>query len=272
MKNFLAVVAFSLATIGLFAGFSNFGIPQIRPEPPPVEEELDIAAMSVDQFIAVGKRIVDGKGTCSLCHNPVGQRAPLLDKVGQAAVERLADPRYEGTASDVKTYLYESLVEPSAYVVAGFGKTGTNDTVSPMPNVLTGSIGLAEAEVRAVVAYLQAASGVEVTMEVPAGAGAAVGDEEAGEARRHPVDTAEEAIAEFACGACHMVAGEEGEVGPNLTRIGATRDKEYLRRAILDPNAEITQGFEADLMPADYGEQLYAKELEVLVDYLAGLK
>ncbi len=272
MKNFLIVVAFGLATIGFFAGFSNFGIPQIQPAPPPAEEEMDIAAMTMDQFIALGGRIFEGKGTCPLCHNPVGRRAPLLDAVGQAAVERLADPRYQGKADDVKSYLYESLVEPSAYVVADFGKTGSNDTVSPMPNVLTGRIGLSEAETKAVVAYLQAASGIEVTMEVPAGAGAAGEGEDAGAAKRAPVATAEEAIAEFGCGACHKVAGEEGEIGPNLTRIGAARDKEYLRRSILDPNAEITQGFEADLMPADYGEQLYAMELEMIVDYLAGLE
>ena len=84
--------------------------------------------------------------------------------------------------------------------------------------------------------------------------------------------TPEEAIAEFACGACHMVAGEEGELGPDLTSVGARRNKDYLRRSILQPNADIAEGFEPELMPDDYGEQLYAIELEMLVDYLAGLK
>ena len=39
MRQFLAVVAFSLLTIGFFAAYSNFGIPQLEPAPPPVEEE-----------------------------------------------------------------------------------------------------------------------------------------------------------------------------------------------------------------------------------------
>ncbi len=84
--------------------------------------------------------------------------------------------------------------------------------------------------------------------------------------------TAEEVIAEFGCGACHKVGEEEGEVGPDLTKIGATRDAAHIRTSILDPNAEISEGFEADAMPPDYGEQLFAKELELVVDYLAALK
>jgi mono/diheme cytochrome c family protein len=272
MRNFALVVTFGLLTIGFFAGFSNFGIPQIEPAPPPQEEELDLSAMTMEQFIALGERIFEGRGTCTLCHNPVGERAPLLDRVAQTAAERLADPRYGGQASDVASYLHESMVDPSAYVVAGFGKAGTNDTESPMPNVLTGRIGLSEAETDAVVAYLQQASGVEVTVEIAAAAVEDQAPEPTEEAARPPLENPEDAIAEFACGACHTVAGEEGEAGPNLNRIGAARDRDYLRRAILDPNADIAEGFEPDMMPADYGEQLYAKELEMLVDYLAGLR
>ena len=83
----------------------------------------------------------------------------------------------------------------------------------------------------------------------------------------------EDAIVEFGCGACHKVAGEAGEIGPDLTQIGKLRDKAHLRRSILDPNAEITKGFENGIKcPTDYGEQMYAKELEMMVDYLAKLK
>lgn len=269
MKKFLMVVAFSLLTIGFFAGYSRFGIPQIEPAPPPKEEKLDLGAMTMDQFIALGDRIYNGKGTCTLCHNELG-RAPMLEQVGAAVAERLSDERYKGEAADVESYLYESMVDPSAYVVAGFGKTGTNDTVSPMPNVTTGSIGLSEPETAAVIAYLQDASGLEVTVEIPT----EVPEEEAEEEgeQRAVIENPEEIVSEFACGGCHKVAGEEGELGPDLTTIGATRDRNFLRRSILDPNAEIAEGFDAEMMPDDYGEQLYAKELETLVDYLSGLK
>ena len=36
MKHFLKVTIFSLLMIGFFAGFSNYGIPEIKPAPPPV--------------------------------------------------------------------------------------------------------------------------------------------------------------------------------------------------------------------------------------------
>ena len=271
MRNFLKVAAFSVLVIAFFAIYSNFGVPRIEPAPPPTAEKLDLGAMSMDRFVALGERIYNGKGTCTLCHNPVGGRAPPLEKVGVMAADRLADERYKGKARAVETYLYESMVKPSAYVVAGFGKTGSNDTVSPMPNVSTGSVGLTDAEIKAVIAYLQDSGGLEVTVEIPR----EVPKEEADdgeEGPRPPLGTVEEAVAEFGCGACHRVAGEEGEQGPDLRHIGAKRAKPYLRRAILDPNADLTKGFEANTMPTDYGEQMYAKELEMLVDYLAGLK
>ncbi len=140
-----------------------------------------------------------------------------------------------------------------------------------MPNVLSGSIALSEVEAWAVVAYLQDRNGVEVTVALPSEAVEVEPAASEGEPRE-PFTAVEDALAEFACGACHKVGEEEGDLGPDLTRIGALRDKDYLRRAILDPNAEVAEGFEPELMPEDYGEQLYAVELEMLVDYLAGLK
>lgn len=270
MINFLKVAFFSLLMVGGFWGFANFGIPQIKPAPPPVEAKLDLGAMTMDQFIALGGTIFNGKGTCTLCHNAMG-RAPMLDKVGAAAEERMKDARYKGTAKTVQEYLHESLVKPSAFVVSGFGKSGTNDTESPMPDISGGGIGLKEAELAAVVAYLQDSSGSEVTVEIPKmeapaeGAGATKAEEA-------PLKTPEEVIAKYTCGACHKVAGQEGALGPDLTKIGATKNKEYLRQSILDPEAVIAKGFTGGMMPATMGEQMKASELEMLVNYLAGLK
>ncbi|MDO8811323.1 MAG: c-type cytochrome [Gallionella sp.] len=269
MINFLKVAVFSLLMVGGFWGFANFGIPQIKPAPPPVEEKLDLGAMTMDQFIALGGKIFNGKGTCTLCHNKMG-RAPMLDTIGKNAPERLKDARYKGTAKTIEEYIFESMTKPSAYVVAGFGKSGTNDTESPMPDVTGGGIGLNEAEVKAVIAYLQDSGGAEVTVTIPAmpapGAEAPKAEEAA------PLKTAEEVIAKYTCGACHKVAGQEGALGPDLTKIGKTRNKDYLRQAILEPDAVIAKGFTGGMMPPTFGEQLKAKELEMLVNYLAGLK
>ena len=87
-----------------------------------------------------------------------------------------------------------------------------------------------------------------------------------------PLKTPEEVIAKYTCGACHIVAGQTGALGPSLAKIGATKNKEYLRQAIIDPDAVIAKGFVAGMMPKTYGEQMRAKELEMLVNYLAGLK
>jgi len=269
MINIIKVSAFSLVVIGGFWGYSNFGIPQIKPAPPPVEEKLDLGAMTMDEFIALGGKIFNEKGNCTLCHNALG-RAPMLDKIGPVSIERLKDPRYKGAARTVEEYLHESLTKPSAFVVSGFGRSGTNDTESPMPDVTGGGIGLNEAELTAVIAYLQDSGGTEVTVTIPVIPAAVAAVPAAEEAA--PLKTAEDVIAKYSCGTCHTVAGQTGEIGPNLTKIGKSRNKEYLRQAILDPEAVIAKGFAGGMMPAKYGEEMKAKELEMLVNYLAGLK
>jgi cytochrome c551/c552 len=271
------VTVFSLLTIAFFAGFSNYGIPEIKPAPPPKVERLDLGSMTMERFIALGDKIFNGKGACTLCHNAVGGRAPMLDKVAAAAPERMADPRYKGDADTVEAYIYESMVKPSAYVVAGFGKTGSNDTESPMPDASAGSIALSNAELKAVIAYLQDSGGADVTVAIPSDAAAeepAAQPQEAAPtgAPRAPLASADAIMAQLACVACHKVAGQGGEIGPDLNSIGASRDREYLRRAILDPAADVAEGYPPGIMPPNYGEQLYAMELEMLVDYLAESK
>ncbi len=54
--------------------------------------------------------------------------------------------------------------------------------------------------------------------------------------------------AEASCLRCHKVGGEGGEVGPDLTGIGAKQTREYLLEAIVLPNKQIAQGFESLLV------------------------
>jgi len=269
MVNFIKVFIFSLVVIGGFWGFSNFGIPQIKPALPPVEEKFDIDTMTMEEFIALGSKLYNGKGNCTLCHNAMG-RAPMLDRIGPTSIDRLNDPRYKGKATTIEEYLYESMIKPSAFVVSGYGKSGSNDTESPMPDVTGSGIGLNETELAAVIAYLQDAGGAELTVSIPK---TSILDAEVPAVEEAAsLKTAEEVIAKYTCGACHTVAGQTGEIGPNLTEIGKTRNKEYLRQAILDPEAILANGFMGGMMPATYGEEMKAKELELLVNYLANLK
>jgi putative heme-binding domain-containing protein len=55
------------------------------------------------------------------------------------------------------------------------------------------------------------------------------------------------------CAACHRVAGQGGEVGPDLSQIGGKFDRTHLIEAILDPSAEIPQGYHATLIETTAG-------------------
>ena len=71
------------------------------------------------------------------------------------------------------------------------------------------------------------------------------------------------------CASCHTFkpANATGTVGPDLDKIEpATAD--FIRRSIVDPNANVTKGFSPDIMPQDFGDKLSPDELDALVEYL----
>jgi putative heme-binding domain-containing protein len=45
------------------------------------------------------------------------------------------------------------------------------------------------------------------------------------------------------CAGCHQIGGEGGRLGPELTRIGRSRSLAHLRRALVEPDAELTPGY-----------------------------
>lgn len=74
------------------------------------------------------------------------------------------------------------------------------------------------------------------------------------------------------CGACHTfeAAGTTGTTGPNLDRSlrGHHAAPAHVREAIVEPNAEITRGFEPDVMPQNYDERLSDEQIDALVAFL----
>jgi len=54
--------------------------------------------------------------------------------------------------------------------------------------------------------------------------------------------------ADWGCQRCHKLDGEGGDVGPDLTGLGRTKGREYVLRAVVNPNAEIASGYESVLL------------------------
>jgi len=73
-----------------------------------------------------------------------------------------------------------------------------------------------------------------------------------------------------ACGACHTLAdaGTSSQTGPDLDQSLAGKDAEFIEQGIVAPDAEIASGFQAGIMPKNYGDTLSDEELEALVKYL----
>jgi mono/diheme cytochrome c family protein len=73
------------------------------------------------------------------------------------------------------------------------------------------------------------------------------------------------------CGGCHTFtpAGTKGTVGPDLDQALQGQDAAFIRQSIVSPNAVITQGFQPNIMPQDFGQKLSDKQLNDLVAFLS---
>jgi mono/diheme cytochrome c family protein len=72
------------------------------------------------------------------------------------------------------------------------------------------------------------------------------------------------------CTSCHTLsaAGSTAQTGPNLDEVLQGKDAAFIRESIVNPDAEVAEGFSQDLMPENYGEQLSDEELANLVAFL----
>jgi mono/diheme cytochrome c family protein len=252
----LKVVGVTLAVVGFYTLVAR-AIPQLESDVP-ADLALGVEVTS-DELVAAGERVFNGAGGCTACHG-LGTRAPnlLTDHSGEGPIGQRCGTRAPGR--DCKAYLYEALTDPGAYVVQGF-----EDIMPDMRRQLP------EDQVWATIAFLQAQGGaVTVTAaDLPTDRTAAP----AGPAPTPATATVDPPtlLQELGCVACHALDGQGPAIGPSFDGIGGRASADRIRRGIVDPGAEVAEGYEqvAGLMPQTFGNQLSAAQLEILVAFLA---
>ncbi len=82
----------------------------------------------LDVPLATGSEPIDKlfvQSGCAVCHTipgiapAKGRQGPKL-VLGTNAPKRLADPGYTGTATSIREYIQESILNPGAYIVSGY--------------------------------------------------------------------------------------------------------------------------------------------------------
>lgn len=261
--NVLLVV---LGTVAAYTAVANW-IPQVESEVP--EELTFTGEITTEDLLEAGEQLYLGAGGCVACHGS-GTRAPnlLTDEGGTGLIGVRCGTRVAGT--DCKEYLHASMVDPNAYVVEGYQAI--------MPDM---SRTLSNAQIWSIIAYLQSLGG-EVTVDAsdvqeaagqvaPAAGTQIAPGPGAGAAPTGASLDPMTILRDNTCMLCHTLDGEGGPIGPTFDDLGARRSADHIRRSILEPNADTTAGFEAvaGTMPATFGQQLTAAQLEAVVRFLA---
>jgi mono/diheme cytochrome c family protein len=260
----LKIIGVVIATLGVYTWVAN-AIPQVESQVP--EEVSFTADVSPEELASTGEELFDGAGGCTACHG-LGTRAPNLreDHGGEGSIGERCGDRMEGM--DCKAYLYDSMINPGNHLIDGF-----DNIMPPQDRILSSN------QIWAIVAYLQSLGGeVTVTAEDIQGDGetgaSASAGESAGESGGEGGGDASGAVAimeQNACFGCHTLGDRGTELAPTFDDMGSRRDREYIRTSIVDPMADIAEGYEnlAGTMPPNFGEVLSDEQLETVVDFLA---
>lgn len=255
----------ALLTVGATIFYTYVGqlVPQNVVEPPEVTELSE--DMTVEEMIATGREIAEGKGLCLTCHT-IGQsgalRFPDLQGIGARAATRVS-------GMSAEEYLRQSLYEPDAYVVSGFDPG--------MPAVDRPPIGLTDEEILTVIAFLQSLGG-EVTVSLSGSSGQAASapaesSTPAAPERPPPAETAEATptasdenggaalLRIHGCTGCHNLDSPDRLQADSFADIGARLSYSEILEKILIPRA----GHE----PAEFVGQTTISQAQEMARFLA---
>ena len=87
---------------------------------------------------------------------------------------------------------------------------------------------------------------------------------------------------QMGCAACHSIDGNPS-VGPTWQGLfgserplsdgsTVTADEAYIRESIMEPNAKVAEGFQAAIMPQDFGDRLSDPEIQAVIEYIKTLR
>ena len=176
--------------------------------------------------------------SCGTCH--ILAEAATTSEVGPDLDAAFADARAVGFDQDTIEGIVESQIENPRL-------TDPDDPTYMPADLVTGD------DLRDVAAYVGSVAGVPGIMppQAPGGPGGQV-------------------YANNGCGACHVLAAAQsnGQVGPNLDEVLPGDSAAMVEKSIVNANAEIAAGFEAGVMPENYGDTISPADLKLLVKFL----
>ncbi len=216
--------------------------------PKPINLLLALAAIGAALVVASGcgtttADVARGRvlftQNCGTCHTLA--QAGTTAQIGPNLDDAFAAAREIGENSDTIEGIVRAQVENPR-------PENGDPAVSMPPDIVSGQ------DLDDVAAYVASVAGVPgaAPPKVPGGPGAQV-------------------FANNGCGGCHTLAeipGAGGTVGPNLDEALPGQTAAMVEESIVDPNAKIEPGYQANVMPPDFGKTLSKKELEQLVEFL----
>ncbi|NOZ06161.1 MAG: transporter substrate-binding domain-containing protein, partial [Chloroflexi bacterium] len=208
---------------------------------------------------------INGNPGCNTCHSLKQGETKVGPSMAGIATDAAGDAKEAGLSTE--DMLKQMITDPNAEIAGGF-----------KADVMPKDFGqkLTPQQLNDIVAYLMTLTEEETPAE-----GSSEGGSGAVALPPAPdVATVAPLFAKGNCGTCHTITGIEGAagtIGPPLCGIAgevrAGEDSlEDVNTAIVDPNAEIMEGYAANIMPTNYGKTFTAEEVNTMVAFIVNLQ